>query len=81
LAFADESQSICKLKAKKSTEERQQKRTAAEENGSRRERQQKRTAAEENGSRREWQQKRMAAEENGSTNKPIEEGEIHAEVI
>jgi hypothetical protein len=65
LAFADESQSICKLKAKKSTEERQQKRTAAEENGS----------------RREWQQKRMAAEENGSTNKPIEEGEIHAEVI
>jgi hypothetical protein len=56
-------------------------RTAAEENGSRRERQQKRTAAEENGSRREWQQKRMAAEENGSTNKPIEEGEIHAEVI
>jgi hypothetical protein len=49
LAFADESQSICKLKAKKSTEERQQ--------------------------------KRMAAEENGSTNKPIEEGEIHAEVI
>jgi hypothetical protein len=65
LAFADESQSICKLKAKKSTEERQQKRTAAEENGSRRERQQKRTAAEEN----------------GSTNKPIEEGEIHAEVI
>jgi hypothetical protein len=47
----------------------------------RRERQQKRMAAEENGSRREWQQKRMAAEENGSTNKPIEEGEIHAEVI
>jgi len=41
----------------------------------------RRTAAEENGSRREWQQKRTAAEENGSTNKPIEEGEIHAEVI
>jgi hypothetical protein len=25
--------------------------------------------------------RRTAAEENGSTNKPIEEGEIHAEVI
>ena len=63
MAFANESQSICELEAKKSTEEEHRRRA------------QKKSTEEEH---RRRAQKKSTEEE--QANKPIDEGEAHAEI-